>query len=309
MSRAAVVTRRTGVDLRVAAASANGTFGELLQGALPDGTDFLVTLPIDRSSQARFRLDVGGPLQVFPSHKWKAARLARMLLDAGGRDAGGLLVLDSDLPVGKGLASSSADLVATVRALGQVLDLDTSPEAVEAWLRTIEPTDGVMHSGVVVFEHRRVRMRDFLGALPPLTIVAVDEGGQVDTVAFNRLDKSFSAPERNEYAALLSRLSQAVGAGDLASVGAVATRSAVLNQRLLPKRHLDQMISISRSFGGLGVVCAHSGTMIGVLLAVADPEYTARLEAVRVACAAIAPRTYVFGSLTCRLFDSYGHHP
>jgi uncharacterized protein involved in propanediol utilization len=297
MTRAAVVTRRTGVDLRVAAASANGTFGELLQGALPDGTDFLVTLPIDRHSQARFRLDPGGPLQVFPSHKWKASRLARMLLDAGGSEAGGLLVIDSDLPVGKGLASSSADLVATVRAMGQVLDLDTSPAAVEAWLRTVEPTDGVMYPGVVVFEHRRVRMRDLLGALPPLAVVAVDEGGQVDTVAFNRLEKSFSAQERHEYVALLAQLSQAVAAGDLAGVGAVATRSAVLNQRLLPKCHLEQMIRISQSLGGLGVVCAHSGTMIGILLAVTDPDYAARLEAVRMACADVAPRVFVFGSL------------
>jgi L-threonine kinase len=297
MTRMAVVTRRTGVDLRVAAASAHGTFGELLQGALPDGTDFLVTLPIDRRSYARFRLDVAGPLQVFPSHKWKAARLARMLLDAGLGDAGGLLILDSDLLVGKGLASSSADLVATVRALGHVLDLDTSPEAVETWLRAIEPTDGVMYPGVVVFEHRRVRMRDFLGTLPPLTIVAVDEGGQVDTMAFNRLEKSFSAQERNEYDELLGQLTQAISTGDLASVGAVTTRSAVLNQRLLPKRHLDQMIVISRTVGGLGVVCAHSGTMIGILLATADPEYAARLDAVRQACADFAPRLYVFQSL------------
>ncbi len=295
MTRASLITRRSGLDLRLGAASANGTFGELLQGALPDGTDFLVTLPIDRRSHARFRLDAGGALRVYPSHKWKALRLAQALLDSCGSDAGGTLVLDSDLPVGKGLASSSADLVATVRALGQVLDLDTSPEAVEKWLRPIEPTDGVMYPGVVAFEHRAVRLRHQLGSLPPLAIVAIDEGGQVDTVAYNRIDKSFSPSERDEYGDLLARLGEAIAAGDLAEIGAVTTRSAVLNQRLLPKSRLDQMILISQRFGGLGVVCAHSGTMIGILLPFTD---TARLDAVRKACEELAPRTHVFYTLS-----------
>lgn len=56
----------------------------------------------------------------------------------------------------------------------------------EDWLRPVEPTDGVMYPGVVVFEHRAVRLRAELGTLPPLTVVAVDEGGHLDTVAHNR---------------------------------------------------------------------------------------------------------------------------
>lgn len=292
-----VVARRTGVDSRVSGGSAFGTFGELLQGALPDGTDFLVTFPIDRSSYARFRLEPGAPLRIFPSHKWKALRLARNLLESSGSTAGGTLVIDSDLPVGKGLASSSADLVATVRAFGHVLDLDTSPAAVEDWLRAIEPTDGVMYPGVVAFEHRRVRLRAFLGMLPPLCVVAVDEGGQVDTVAFNNREKRYSFADRREYARLLECLERAIGVGDIATVGEVASRSAVLNQRLLAKRHLREMLRIRDRLGGLGVVCAHSGTMVGILLSALEPDHAARLAAVRQACARLAPRTTVYHSL------------
>jgi L-threonine kinase len=102
---------------------------------------FLVTFPIQRRSYAWFRLEAGRPLRVVPSHKWKALRLAQTLLDSCGSTAGGTLVIDSDLPVGKGLASSSADLVATARVLGQVLGLDTSAAAIEGWLRdTSRPT-------------------------------------------------------------------------------------------------------------------------------------------------------------------------
>lgn len=284
--------RRLGVDVAAGAGRAFGTFGELLQGTLPDGADFLVTMPIDRYATAWFRLDPTGPLLVFPSHKSKSLALARSML--GG--AGGTLVVDGDLPVGKGLASSSADLVATARAVGGALGLSVEPAAVEDWLRPIEPTDGVMYAGVVAFEHRRVRLRRFLGVLPPMTVVAVDEGGQLDTVAFNMAPKPYSDDDRREYARLLETIALAVDAGDLASLGAVATRSAVLNQRVVPKQNLDAMIRISQESGALGVVCAHSGTMTGVLLADGVPGHERRLAGVREACSKLPGSVSVFRS-------------
>jgi L-threonine kinase len=298
MIRLNVVAPRPGVDLRAGAGSAFGTFGELLQGVLPDGdVEFLVTFPIDRGSRVRFRLDPGGQLRVYPSHKWKARALARMVMDASCCDSGGTLIIDSDLPVGKGLASSSADLVATARVLGQVLGLEMSSPDIEGWLRRIEPTDGVMYPGVVVFEHKRVRLRSFLGVLPPLTVVAVDEGGQVDTLSFNDRQKPFSTADKREYAELLDRITAAVHAGDLAEVGAVVTRSAVLNQRLQPKRNLAAMLRICEETQALGVVCAHSGTVIGILLADGDAGHQQRLAHVRAACATLPGAMSEFHSL------------
>lgn len=288
MTRLNVVAPGPGVDLGAGVGQAFGTFGELLQGVLPDGdVDFLVTFPIDCGSRARFRLDPGGRLRVYPSHKWKARALAQMLMDASGCSGGGTLVIDSDLPVGNGLASSSADLVATARVLGQVLGIEMSSPQIESWLRRIEPTDGVMYPGVVAFEHKTVRLRSFLGTLPPLTVVAVDEGGQVDTLSFNDRPKPFSAAEKQEYASLLDRVTAAVRAADLAEVGAVGTRSAVLNQRVQPKRNLAAMLRICEGARALGVACAHSGTVLGVLLADDDPGYRQRLEQVSAKCRAL----------------------
>lgn len=299
MTRLNVIAPRQGADLRAGSGAAFGSFGELLQGVLPDDdVDFLVTFPIDRVSRVRFRLNPGGELHVFPAHKWKARTLARMVMDASGWDGGGTLVVDSELPVGKGLASSSADLVATARALGEALGLEMPPSAIEDWLRPIEPTDGVMYPGVVAFEHRRVRLRAQFGPLPPVTVVAVDEGGQVDTVAFNASRTPFSAADKREYAHLLDRLSDAVAAADVAAVGAVATRSTVLNQARLPKRHLAVMTSICEQNQGLGVICAHSGTMIGVLLGDDQPGHATRLGAVKKACANFSPTLLEFHSPT-----------
>ncbi|WAP60624.1 GHMP family kinase ATP-binding protein [Streptomyces sp. S465] len=298
MREPALVARRPGVDLREGAGTACGTFGELLQGVLPDGVDFLVTFPITRGTRAWFRYDPDGPLNVFPSHKTKSLRLARAMFDAQGVGGGGSLVLDSGLAVGKGLASSSADLVATARAVGAVLGLDTSPAAVEGWLRPIEPTDGVMHPGIVVFEHRTVRLRASLGTLPPATVVAVDEGGHLDTVTFNQRPLHRTPAQKREYERLIGDLTMAVGRGDLARAGAIATRSAVLNQRHVPKRNLDAMIRVSDEIGALGVVCAHSGTMLGLLLDAGDPDHQHKLSAAAAACSRLPGATTVFRSFT-----------
>lgn len=272
---------------RVGVGTAYGTFGELLQGALPGpGADtgearFLVTLPVARWSSARFELtSPGSGLTVSPPEKTKAATLAAALLAELGGPADGSLVLTSSIPEGKGLASSSADLVATARAVSAVVNRSVPVRRLGAMLAAIEPTDGVMHPGIVAFDHRRgVHLRT-LGRLPSLQIVAVDQGGAVDTVAFNRRAAGFGPSERRHYAELLERLSRAVSGRDLAAVGEVSTRSAELNQTRMPNRNFAALREICRSVAGLGLVACHSGTMVGILLDPRRADYRAQLSQV-----------------------------
>ena len=272
---------------RVGLGSANGTFGELLQGALPNAVDgegrFLVTLPVARWSCARFEVgDSGSGLRVHPVTKTKAAALAASLLGELGHPAHGTLALQSTIPEGKGLASSSADLVATARAVMAAVRASVPLDRLGPLLARIEPTDGVLHDGIVAFDHRRGRHLAALGRLPGLQVVAVDQGGRVDTVAFNRCAPEYDAAERRHYARLLADLGAAVATHDLAAVGAIATESAVLNQTRMPNRNLGALRAVCSAVGGLGVVACHSGTMVGVLLDQRARHYRARLsEAVR----------------------------
>ncbi|MEV7194802.1 kinase [Streptomyces sp. NPDC093510] len=273
--------------------TAFGTFGELLQGVLPEADgDFLVTLPVARWTMATFREGSdSGELEVWPPRKTKALQLARMIADLaprvrgpGAAPPGGVLTVSSVIPEGKGLASSSADLVATARAVGQALDVAMPPARIERLLSRIEPTDGVLYPAIVAFHHRSVRLRSVLGALPAMAVVGIDEGGSVDTVDFNRIPKPFTAADRHAYADLLERLTAAVRRHDLAEVGRIATRSALMNQTLRHKRSLEPMREICREVGGLGVAVGHSGTTLGVLLDATDPAYTRRVTAAAQAC-------------------------
>lgn len=267
--------------LATGVSTAFGTFGELLQGVLPeeDG-DFLVTLPVARWSRARFELgSAEEELTVSPGRKAKALRLASMILDDSGGGAGGVLRIDSTLPEGKGLASSSADLVATARAVANALDEPMPPRRPETYLARIEPTDGVLYPSIVAFHHRSVRLRARLGSLPSMAVVGIDEGGAVDTVAFNAIPKPCTEADKHRYARLLERVTDAIARGDLAEVGRVATACARMNQILRRKRALEPMVRICEEVGGLGVAVAHSGTMLGVLLDRTAPDCAARLAA------------------------------
>jgi uncharacterized protein involved in propanediol utilization len=267
-------------------------------GGERDG-DFLVTLPIARWATASFQLVPGtSKVDVEPAHKRKALRLVEMMLDWAGVPSGGVLVLQSSLPEGKGLASSSADLVATARAVGNALGRTVPAETIEAFLGRIEPTDGVLYPGIVAFDHRTVRLRRCLGSMPMMTVVGVDEGGTVDTIEFNRIDKPFSPQDRREYARLLEQMATAVAGRDLATVGAVATRSAQLNQVLRPKRLLGPIKEICAEVGALGVVAAHSGTMLGVLLDAGEPAYVTRIAATVRACSALRAEVSLYRTLS-----------
>ncbi|ERI05701.1 kinase [Aneurinibacillus aneurinilyticus] len=257
-----------------------GTFGELLQGVGSNGDDFLVTLPIQRYAVAKF---IHHPsmreIMVSPSTKKKSMALTLLILNHYGIEPGGILEIKGEIPIGKGLASSSADLVATVRALDDCFGFNFTPEQIQFFLKQVEPTDGVMYEGVVSFYHRKVQLREFLGQLPPLTILGIDEGGEVDTVEFNKLPKRFSDGEKQIYDELLDTLSHAVRTGDIHTIGVVSTQSARMNQKIRQNKFFHDVMSICEKVRGLGIVIAHSGTFIGILLSPERVDYWNQISA------------------------------
>ncbi|QMV16712.1 GHMP family kinase ATP-binding protein [Vibrio spartinae] len=280
------------------------TFGELLQGMLPNGQDFLVTFPIHRYVKAKFYRgedDMG--LQVCPPHKTKALALADALLRRYQLPCTGLLEIESDIPESKGLASSSADLVAVARAITDHYHMHISDADLAHLLCQIEPTDAVMFGHCVAFHQNIGHLIADLGPLPPMVIVAHDEGGSVDTVTHQKTHPGMGIAEREQYQDLLQRIQRAVKHGDCDEIGHVTTMSSILNQRFRPNKHLSLFIDICDQYGGLGIAVAHSGTYIGILLDASDIKLTDKRTAIEDALKAnnLAPETFWSSSTTRRL--------
>jgi len=279
---------------------APGTFGELLQGALDDEWEhFMVTLPICCYARATFMPIAGcSDIEIIPRHKTKTLTLAQKYSQLLGVRQGGRLVIESDLPEGKGLASSTADLVAAARALASFYRQPLPQETLLALLRELEPSDGVMYSTHAFFYHRRVQLGTLLGDLPPLTIIALDEGGVIDTIEYNRTAPAFSPAEKQEYRVCLDKMLRAFREQDVRGVGEVSSRSAELQQQRRPKRFYREVLEICRQARGLGVVVTHSGPCIGILLAEDDPDFTAKVAQIRTRFSALSPTILSYQTLT-----------
>lgn len=279
-----------GIDAtpRPATVAMPGTCGELVQGTM-EGVPFLVSCPVPLFSHVTATVESGDPVGqpdravvLGPADSPKALAAARALLGALGVSVRVRLAIRSSIPRGKGLASSTADVGATLFALARALGVGLTPADAARLAVHVEPTDGSLFPGVVLFDHRGGRLYQPLGVPPPMLALALDFGGEVDTVAFNRVDRSAILREVEPLAReALGLVAAGIAEGDPRLVGQGATISARANQRVLAKPQLDAVIALGRETSAVGVNVGHSGTVIGLLFDARRTDGAAELAYVR----------------------------
>lgn len=250
-----------------------GSCGELAQGWI-DGVRLHVSCPVNRYSWAAPEKESQrrGP---GPKAR-KALHLAQASFGKGAFTD--TFSLYSDLPVGKGMASSTADIAAALAAYqlttGSLIDLDQTARLALA----VEPTDGVLFEGITLFDHYRGTVRRALGGPPPVDILAIEFEETVDTVSFNRRDHRRIAREQTRSVlTAFGLIEEGLREGCVRKIGEGATLSALTHQNLLRKPDLERILKMTLDLGGVGVNIAHSGSMIGMLFR----PGTYRLGAVR----------------------------
>ena len=251
---------------------APGSCGELVQGRLPreDGggmVDFHISCPVSLYSRVEVRLrEDSREIVVFPADRQKAARSVRLYLDFWGvRHIGANITVSSPLPPGKGMASSTADIGAALAAVSGALGMPVDPGEISARALALEPTDGTLYPGIVYFGHRGGGLLESHGKPPALEVGAVDTGGCVDTLAFNAGKRAYLHQEEELIAEARELVAEGFRRRDPGLIGKGATISARVNQRLLPKPHLEELIEVIEAAGALGLCVAHSGTVVGAI--------------------------------------------
>ena len=249
-------------------ASAPGTCGELAQGML-DGVLCMVTCPVDIRSRATVELVPGEGQIVAPDDSPKASQAVRAALEYLGKPrVDARLWLDSSLPRGKGMASSTADVSASIAATAAAIGRELGPQQIARIALQVEPSDGVMFPDVIVFDHINGSLARPLGEPPPMRVMVLDFGGVIDTVAHNNTDRGEDlARLSHKMTESVELISQGIRVGDPAFIGKGATISAVANQEISFNPHLESVLGFYREAGAVGVNVAHSGTVIGVLFA------------------------------------------
>ena len=232
-----------------------GTCGELAQGFWR-GEPILITCPIEKFSTATVSDEFAG---VDGLGSKSLAMLRKVLTRFGARDFRFGVRLTSELPRGKGMASSSADMAAVAQSLGQKF----SPEELGTLCAAVEPTDGIFYSGVVAMNPLTGRLVKRIRAQEKFQIAVFDYGGEVDTLALNRRSQF-------EFPALADEIDFAL-----------TKKSAPANQTILPKRGLEELMNFAETLNALAVNVAHSGTVAGIFFHEDDSRVEEKISAVR----------------------------
>jgi uncharacterized protein involved in propanediol utilization len=254
--------------------SAFGHAGEFLQGAI--GNDehlrrILISIPAPKlRSNAIFAASECSELIVAPQWKRKSLKAFQLAwLYFSGTGPCGTLTIQSDIPVSRGMGSSTADCVAAIRAAASYWNCELQPDRIAALAHRAECfSDATMYEDcLVVFQHCEGRIHESLdGDIPILQLLIAElrEGSRrIDTDLLARPE--YSREEIQQFSQCLSRFRHAAATNDIEEISAIARISARINQRYHPKQKFDELERIAAETDALGVAVAHSGD-IQVLL-------------------------------------------
>ncbi|MBO6720029.1 MAG: kinase [Rhizobiaceae bacterium] len=280
--------RQTERWLQVGVGRAMAHHGELLQGVF-EGADGrlhrgLITLPLAaQQSLVTFWPAGEDDIRTRPADRGKAARAAALTLEhLGFANVGGDLTIESDIPVGHGYGSSTADVMAAIRAAAAAAGATLRRSTICRLAVEAEGASDAIAYGdqTVLFAHREGRILEhFGGEYPPLVVVGFRTGGArpIDTLSLPRA--RYDGQEIEQFRVLRGLASHAIRQQDPRLIGRVATASARISQHHLAKPRFEAVAELARAHGACGVQVAHSGTLMGVLFDADEGGVTTRTTA------------------------------
>jgi len=241
-----------------------GTCGEYIQGWY-DGNPCLVSSPIDRYSRITIAEGPGNLKSLKPKTQKQVEAVFRRFAIPQQEKEHLNFTMASDIPLEKGMASSTADIAGMAAGLSAYFGLDLTQTDIGSLCTGIEPSDNLMFERLNLFNHISGSvLKEFDGTVEA-DIMIIDFHGGIDTMTFNETQDDYSPADLDAFAEIVAQFEKGVRTKSLRDIGAACTQSAILNQKRLKKNYLDCLISLSRDFGGLGTVIGHSGTVIGVM--------------------------------------------
>ena len=241
------------------------TCGELVQG-LWDGIPALVSCPIDWYHRADVRLKRDRFWELPDEDPKAVAALETGIARLRGQ-VGGVLELDSPAPRGRGYGTSTADIAASLYALGEALGQPFTPADIAEIAVSVEPSDSTIFPELTLFTHRDGSNHQGWGTAPPLSVILLDPGGEVDTLAFNQRDMGAAlSPLESIHQEAFRLLQRGLRDQDWEAVGKAASLSAIAHQSILFSPLLETAVRLCNQIHALGICRAHSGTIMGLIL-------------------------------------------
>jgi L-threonine kinase len=246
-----------------------GTCGEWIQ-TVSMCKECLVSLPIDRYTEVTARRTTAqSAKQSFESMLPKSQHMVQLTANYLGleRAACSEVAFETNrqLDIGKGMASSTADLVGIAACLAKLFGKSIDSESLFKLCCEVESSDGIMFDRWTLIDHLNGKLlhsyETFLDAeilmLTPNSVVVTEDLRKNASYAV-QLGKKTEKP--------LQLFNEAMAKTSLSLLGAAATQSLIENESILKKAYLEDLIDLCEIYDCYGVVGGHSGTVSGLLI-------------------------------------------
>lgn len=178
------------------------------------------------------------------------------------------LNINSQIPIGKGMASSTADIGATINATLSMLGKTLTGEEISKLAVKIEATDSLLLNRHSIFNPLTADIKKYMGGISNAKVVILEPDDILDTKSIRMTPnyRMYKMQNKEIIRESFSLLDEGLDKNDLSLVGKACTYSSLANENIHKKPFLKEIIEISDKFGCYGVNIAHSGTVIGILM-------------------------------------------
>lgn len=253
--------------------------GELMQGELPGNRAFLLSNKssgIFKSITTLQLTSTSNPLPLHPKSKaalelfWDGLSAEQKQTDIS-RLA---ISQQSNIPVGKGLSSSSADVLGVLSALNQFYKPGYGAEKLYSLAASIEPTDPCLHAEHILLNQRQGEVLKTFCSLPfQLIYFDSDPETVVDTVELSKVVQ-YDQEHHQTFQLLYESIPTALEQKNYTFFYDCICSSAEINNSYLPKKHFHLLQDFALRHH-IGLFVAHSGTYMGLVIA---PDRYAELK-------------------------------
>ena len=178
------------------------------------------------------------------------------------------LDLKSNIPIGKGMASSTADIGATIKATLSILNKKLNDEEISLIASEIEPTDSIILYKNSIFNPLNGRVKKYLSSFDNGRVIILEPKEILETkiIRSNPNYLNIKLENKSIIKKSFNLLEKGLKNNDLKLIGEACTLSSLANENIHKKPYLNEIIEISESMNAYGVNIAHSGTVIGILI-------------------------------------------
>ncbi len=241
--------------------------GELIQGFIKD-EEYLSSYAIDIYSTACIEEKINEIKNGPPKSRRAIEKVFEYYNIPVGESKNLSLEIKSQIPVGKGMASSTADIGATIIATTNFLNKNINMEEISTLAAQIEATDSKYMENINIFNPTKGKVIKYLGDLPKSKVIVLEP---------NSIIKTSKMREKYDYEEIKKRntsiieeafcmLEDGIFNRNLKTIGQACNLSSLANENILQKPELNKIIEVSEDYGAYGVNVAHSGTVLGIII-------------------------------------------